>query len=105
MSENELRVRILPVEEQVLVETHTNGIVKCKEIQAIIIISSHSGAHGCVPETLYPFIRKWIVGSQRPLRYCSNNGYRMQYIALCHGTIDFIGVKLISSGIFQQKFL
>ena len=34
MSENELRVRILPVEEQVLVETHTNGIVKCKEIQA-----------------------------------------------------------------------
>ena len=34
MSENELRVRILPEEEQVLVETHTNGIVKCKEIQA-----------------------------------------------------------------------
>ena len=33
MNKDELRIRIIPEDGQVLIETHTDGIVKCKEIQ------------------------------------------------------------------------
>ena len=33
MNKDELRIRIIPEDGQVLIETHTNGIVKCKEVQ------------------------------------------------------------------------
>ena len=31
MNKDELRIRIIPEDGQVLIETHTDGIVKCKE--------------------------------------------------------------------------
>ena len=33
MNKDELRIRIIPEDGQVLIETHTDGIVKCKEVQ------------------------------------------------------------------------
>lgn len=33
MNKDELRIRIIPEDGQVLIETYTDGIVKCKEIQ------------------------------------------------------------------------
>lgn len=33
MNKNELRIRIIPEDGQVLIETYTDGIVKCKEVQ------------------------------------------------------------------------
>ena len=33
MNKEDLRIRIIPEDGQVLIETHTDGIVKCKEIQ------------------------------------------------------------------------
>ena len=33
MNKDELRIRIIPKDGQVLIETHTDGIVKCKEVQ------------------------------------------------------------------------
>ena len=33
MNKDELRIRIIPEDGQLLIETHTDGIVKCKEIQ------------------------------------------------------------------------
>ena len=33
MNKDELRIRIIPEYGQLLIETHTNGIVKCKEVQ------------------------------------------------------------------------
>ena len=33
MNKDELRIRIIPEDGQVLIETHTDGIVKCKAVQ------------------------------------------------------------------------
>ena len=33
MNKDELRIRIIPEDGQILIETYTDGIVKCKEIQ------------------------------------------------------------------------
>ena len=33
MNKNELRIRIIPEDGQVLIETHVDGIVKCKAVQ------------------------------------------------------------------------
>ena len=33
MNKDELRIRIIPEYGQLLIETYTNGIVKCKEVQ------------------------------------------------------------------------
>lgn len=33
MNKDELRIRIIPEDGQILIETYTDGIVKCKEVQ------------------------------------------------------------------------
>ena len=33
MNKDELRIRIIPEDGEILIETHTDGIVKCKEVQ------------------------------------------------------------------------
>ena len=33
MNKDELRIRIIPEDGEILIETHTDGIVKCKAVQ------------------------------------------------------------------------
>ena len=33
MNQDELRIRIIPEDGEILIETHTDGIVKCKAVQ------------------------------------------------------------------------
>ena len=56
MSKNELRIRIIPEDGQVLIETHTDGIVKCKEIQedALLDCIKNSMRHNYVSSGLLP---------------------------------------------------
>ena len=56
MSKNELRIRIISGEEQILIETHTDGIVKCKEVQedALLDCIKHSVRHSYVSSGLLP---------------------------------------------------
>lgn len=56
MSKNELRIRIIPEDGQLLVETHTDGIVKCKEIQedALLDCIKNSIRHNHVNSGLLP---------------------------------------------------
>ena len=56
MNKNELRIRIIPEDGQVLIETHTDGIVKCKEIQedALLDCIKNSVRHNYVSSGLLP---------------------------------------------------
>ena len=56
MNKNELRIRIIPEDGQVLIETHTDGIVKCKEIQedALLDCIKNSMRHNYISSGLLP---------------------------------------------------
>lgn len=56
MNKDELRIRIIPEDGQVLIETHTDGIVKCKEIQedALLDCLKNSIQHNHVSSGLLP---------------------------------------------------
>ena len=56
MSENELRIRIILGAERLLIETHTDGIVKCKEVQedALLYCIKNSVRHSYVSSGLLP---------------------------------------------------
>ena len=56
MNKDELRIRIIPESGQVLIETHTDGIVKCKEIQedALLDCIKNSIRHDYVSSGLLP---------------------------------------------------
>ena len=56
MNKDELRIRIIPEAGQVLIETHTDGIVKCKEIQedALLDCIKNSMRHNYVSSGLLP---------------------------------------------------
>lgn len=56
MNKDELRIRIIPEDGQVLIETHTDGIVKCKEIQedALLGCLKNSIQHNHVSSGLLP---------------------------------------------------
>ena len=56
MSKNELRIRIIPGAERLLIETHTDGIVKCKEVQEDVLLDciKNSVRHSYVSSGLLP---------------------------------------------------
>ena len=56
MNKDELRIRIIPEDGQVLIETHTDGIVKCKEIQedALLDCIKNSMRHNYISSGLLP---------------------------------------------------
>ena len=56
MNKDELRIRIISEDGQVLIETHTDGIVKCKEIQedALLDCLKNSIQHNHVSSGLLP---------------------------------------------------
>ena len=56
MNKDELRIRIIPEDGQLLIETHTDGIVKCKEIQedALLDCIKNSIRHNHVNSGLLP---------------------------------------------------
>ena len=56
MNKDELRIRIIPEDGQVLIETYTDGIVKCKEIQedALLDCIKNSMRHNYISSGLLP---------------------------------------------------
>ena len=56
MSKNELRIRIIPGEEQILIEMHIDGLVRCKEVQedALLDCIKNSVRHSYVSSGLLP---------------------------------------------------
>lgn len=56
MNKDELRIRIIPEDGQVLIETYTDGIVKCKEIQedALLDCLKNSIQHNYISSGLLP---------------------------------------------------
>ncbi len=47
MNKDELRIRIIPEDGQILIETHTDGIVKCKEVQEDALLDCIKNSARC----------------------------------------------------------
>ena len=52
MNKDELRIRIIPEDGQVLIETHTDGIVKCKEVQEDALLDCIKNGEMCGNEII-----------------------------------------------------